>query len=188
VEQTDLLKFAIEALEKLCIPYAIVGSFASSAWGESRFTQDIDILIDLKPGQIKSLCEAFAPPDYYVSEAAAQEAVRRPSQFNVIHPASGNKIDFMIASPAKWTTAQLRRRKRIALFPDRDADVAAPEDVILGKLLYYREGGSEKHIRDITGIVKVSGQYLDRDYLARSAAQLGVADMWEAILNAVERR
>jgi hypothetical protein len=66
--------------------------------------------------------------------------------------------------------------------------VAAPEDVILGKLLYYREGGSEKHIRDITGIVKVSGQYLDRDYLARSAAQLGVADMWEAILNAVERR
>jgi hypothetical protein len=178
---------AIATLEQLGIPYAIVGSFASGAWGESRFTQDIDILIDVDAGQVKSLCDAFAGPEFYVSEAAAREAVRRQGQFNVIHPASGNKIDFMIAGSAGWVTTQLQRRRRIPIFADQDADVAAPEDVILGKLLYYREGGSEKHLRDITGILKISGSSLDRDYVARMAAQLGVADMWEAILNSMER-
>jgi hypothetical protein len=47
VDQPELLKFTIQTLERLKIPYAIVGSFASGVWGESRFTQDIDILIDL---------------------------------------------------------------------------------------------------------------------------------------------
>ena len=82
----------------------------------------------------------------------------------------------MLAGPADWIAVQLKRRKRIALFSDRGADVASPEDVILGKLLYYRDGGSEKHLRDITGILKISGQYLDRKYLAQTAARLGVAD------------
>jgi hypothetical protein len=36
----------------------------------------------------------FPPPDFYLSIDAAREAVRLQSQFNVIHPASGMKVDF----------------------------------------------------------------------------------------------
>ncbi len=36
MEQPDLLKFVIQALERLKIPYAIAGSFASGVWGDSR--------------------------------------------------------------------------------------------------------------------------------------------------------
>jgi hypothetical protein len=185
VEQTDLLRLAVESLDNLSIPYAIVGSFASGAWGESRFTQDIDILIDLKLAQVHSLCDVFLRSDCYVSETAAQEAVQCLGQFNVIHPSSGNKIDFMIAGGTAWTTAQLQRRRRIALLPDREADVAAPEDVILGKLVYYSEGGSEKHLRDITGMIKISGENLDLQYVARFATQLGVAEIWQAVLERI---
>ena len=181
MEQTDLLRLAIESLDELRIPYAIVGSFASGAWGESRFTQDIDILVDVKAGQVNSLCRAFAEADCYVSEAAAHEAVAQKGQFNVIHPASANKIDFVIAGATPWTTAQLQRRRRVALFPDREADLAAPEDVILGKLVYYREGGSEKHLRDIAGILKISGRSLDWSYIENFANQLGVAEIWQAV-------
>jgi hypothetical protein len=181
VEQTDLLKRAVEILDELSIPYAIIGSFASGAWGESRFTQDIDILVALTPSQATALCKAFPDPDFYVSETAAQEAATRRSQFNVIHPASGNKIDFMIAGATPWSLAQLQRRKRIAISADQDAAFAAPEDVILGKLLYYAEGGSEKHLRDITGILKISGDGVDRGYISRFASQLGVQDIWEAV-------
>ena len=59
MEQFDLLRLAIESLDSLGVPYAIVGSFASSVWGESRFTQDMDILVDLKLAQVRSLCETF---------------------------------------------------------------------------------------------------------------------------------
>jgi hypothetical protein len=182
VEQTDLLRAAIQALERLDIPYALVGSFASGAWGESRFTQDIDIVVALLPAQVRTLCDAFPQPDFYVSLSAAEEAVRQGGQFNVIHPASGNKIDFMIAGNTPWADAQLKRSRRLTLFADIQANVAAPEDVILGKLIYFREGGSDKHLRDITGILKISGQQVDRSYISQYATQLGVADIWQAVL------
>jgi hypothetical protein len=185
VEQTDLLKRAVEILDQLSIPYAIVGAFASGVWGESRFTQDIDILVAVTPSQASALCKAFPAPDFYANETAAQEAVTRRSQFNVIHPASGNKIDFMIAGATPWSLAQLQRRKRVAISADHDAAFAAPEDVILGKLLYYAEGGSEKHLRDITGILKISGDSVDRQYVSKFASELGVFDIWEAVLTRV---
>ena len=187
MEQSDLLKVAIRNLRLLNVPYAIVGSFASSVWGESRLTQDIDIVVDLKPQQVVSLCDAFPDPEFYVSRTAAEEAVARTGQFNVIHPSSGNKIDFMVAGQTNWAVAQLQRSKCVAIFPDQDAQVAAPEDVILGKLVYYREGGSDKHLRDIAGMLKFSGDMIDRAYVDEFARRLGVVDIWEAVLNSIER-
>jgi hypothetical protein len=186
VEQSDLLKMVLETLERLHIPYAIVGSFASGIWGESRFTQDIDIVVDLDAEQVKLLGGAFPDPEFYISQTAADEAVERRGQFNVIHPTSGNKIDFMVVGHDDWGRALLARRKGLAIFAEQTASVAAPEDVILGKLLYYREGGSEKHLRDITGILKISGDVVDREYVTRFANQLGLTDLWQAVLARLE--
>jgi hypothetical protein len=185
VEQPELLKYTIQALEQLAIPYAIVGSFASGVWGETRFTQDIDILVALAPADVERLRAVFPSEDFYLSDAAARQAIAQGGQFNVIHPSSGNKIDFMIAGQEPWKKAQLERRMRVPFFPDLNGAVAAPDDVILGKLVYYRDGGSEKHLRDIAGILKFSGDVVDREYVARSAAQVGVSDTWEAILNSL---
>jgi hypothetical protein len=186
VEQIDLLRFAIEALERLGIRYALVGSYASGVWGETRFTQDIDLLLELGVANVVQLCNAFPAEEFYVSQSAAQEAVARCGQFNVIHPASGNKIDFMVAGKTAWSTAQLERRKRVVLFKEQEVDVAAPEDVIIGKLVYYREGGSVKHLRDITGILKISGAAVDREYITQFARQLGLSDIWQQVRESVE--
>ncbi len=182
MEQTDLLRYAIETLEQLNLPYALVGSFASGAYGEPRFTHDIDIILELPAGDIPRFCHAFPAPDFYLSEAAVREAVRRTSQFNVIHPASGNKIDFILNRQDAWGHSQLARRQPIPIFSDRHGYVASPEDVILGKMVYYREGGSEKHLRDITGVLRISGNLVDRDYVAHFSKQLGLTEIWEAVL------
>ena len=42
---------------------------------------------------------------------------------------------------------------------------------------YYRDGASEKHLRDITGILKVSDAGLDRGYVDRWAKARGLAEM-----------
>jgi hypothetical protein len=47
MEQSELLRFAITALERLAVPYLITGSTATIAFGEPRFTNDFDIEIDL---------------------------------------------------------------------------------------------------------------------------------------------
>ncbi len=46
---------------------------------------------------------------------------------------------------------------------------------------YYREGGSEKHLRDITGILKVSGDEIDRTYIDQWARRLDLNEIWKAI-------
>ncbi|MBC8289785.1 MAG: hypothetical protein H8E37_05660 [Planctomycetes bacterium] len=181
MKQVELLQFTIELLDRLEITYAIVGSFASGAYGEPRFTQDIDILVELQRHHIEELCRSFPPAEFYVSKAAVQEAVSNRRPFNVIHPTSGNKIDFMLTRNDEWGASQLSRRQLIEVATGCHGFVASPEDIILGKLVYYREGGSEKHLRDITGILKVAVEEIDSDYICRYADILNVRDAWDAI-------
>lgn len=49
-------------------------------------------------------------------------------------------------------------------------------------MLYYQDGGSEKDVRDITGIPVRSGHHLNRPYLDRHADALGVEEEWRSIL------
>ena len=71
----------------------------------------------------------------------------------------------------------------LAAFPAEnfEADFAAPEDAIIKKMEHYREGGSEKHLRDTTGIPLTSGAEVDRAYIGNWARQLGLGEIWEAI-------
>lgn len=186
MEQGELLLYAVGVLEEQNVTYLLVGSMASGAYGEPRLTHDIDIVVDLALSQAPAICAAFPPPDYYVSLEAAREAVRNRRSFNVVHPTSGNKIDFLVARDDEWGRTQLARRKRIPVLPDVDAYAADPRDVILGKLLYYQEGGSEKHLRDITSMLNVSAGEIDRDDVAKWASRLGVEDVWQIILDRLQ--
>src|SRR4051812_36900929 len=121
------------------MPYMIVGSFASGAYGEPRMTHDIDIVIEPSPTQLEELSDAFSPVDFYVSHEAAREALRAGGQFNVLDPTSANKIDFMIARADRWGREQMSRRERMLILPDQAGFAARPEDVIISKLLYYHE-------------------------------------------------
>src|ERR1035438_4843340 len=98
----------------------LVGSVASGVYGEPRLTLDIDIVIDPADQDIARLCAAFDPDEFYISLDAARQALRQPGgQFNVIHPASGNKIDFMIARHDPWGQQQMARRHRTQILPSR---------------------------------------------------------------------
>jgi len=181
VEQTDLLRLVLDVLESRSIPYMVVGSFASATYGEPRFTYDIDFVVELTDRDVPGFVAAFPDTDFYLSPEAIRDAIRRRFQFNVVHPASGNKIDFMFPRDDEWGRAQMARRHRVRLLPDREGYAAAPEDVILGKLLYFAEGGSDKHLRDIVGMLRVSSDQIDRSDVEAWARKLGVEDVWAAV-------
>lgn len=183
MSQRDLLARLVEVLQALGVRFMLVGSYGSTAWGEARFTQDIDVVVDLTQDDVLPLVRAFPAPEFYISPDAVQDAVRRRGQFNVIHATSGNKVDFIVVRGDVWGHTQLARRRDVDLGGGLLVPVAAPEDVILGKLEYYREGGSEKHLRDIAGILRVSARAIDHEYLARWAQQLGLGEVWQAVLS-----
>ncbi len=152
-------------------------SISRTPWSV-RFTQDIDIAVRLGREDVDGLCDAFRDDQFYVSVVAAREAVERLSQFNVLYPSTNNKIDFMVIGNDPWNRSQMERRQRRIIAGLCECYVAAPEDIILGKLIYYREGGSDKHLRDIAGILSTSGEIIDPVYLDKWVTTLGVTQAW----------
>ena len=183
--QTDLLRQTITVLEQLRIRYLICGSFASATFGEPRMTLDIDIVVQLTQSEGEGLCREFPAPDFYVSLAAAREAISGRRRFNVIHPETGNKVDFMVAGDDEWSQSQVDRAHRTELLPGVSGLVSSPEDVVISKMRYYQEGGSEKHLRDCAGVLTIQRERVDRSYIVRWAAHFGLLEIWEAILQRV---
>lgn len=186
METSDLLRFVVDTCERLGLRYFITGSMATIFFGEPRLTNDIDIVVDLPRERTAEFAASFPAGEFYVSEEAIQRAVNRRTQFNVIHPASGLKVDVMIPAPTPFNASRFRRTRRLKPAADYEATFASPEDVILKKLEYYREGGSEKHLRDIAGILRVSRDQIDLSYLEEWADRQGLTDLWNEVREAAE--
>jgi hypothetical protein len=184
MEHSDLLRHATQVCEGLGLTYLVTGSTATIVYGEPRFTNDIDIVVDLPPALVSAFCAGFPDDQFYISEAAVSDAVRRQHQFNVLHPSSGLKIDFIVMTNSDFDQSRRRRARSLAVFPDRKVSFVAPEDVIIKKMAYFQEGGSDKHLRDIAGVLRIQGPALDRAYISDWAARFGLDEIWRQILAA----
>jgi hypothetical protein len=188
MEPSDLLHFLVSTLEQLGLRYFVTGSTVTIFHGEPRFTNDIDVVVDLPEAAVADLCRQFAEDDFYVSVDAARDAVRRRSQFNIIHPRSGLKIDVIIPAETAFNRSRFSRAMRVNAGGDWEAMFSSPEDAILRKMEFYQEGGSDKHLRDIAGVLKANAGGLDTAYIEQWAATLGVTDVWRAILARLDRQ
>jgi hypothetical protein len=175
---TDLLDLFVRPISRLGWPYAVTGSVGSMFYAEPRFTNDVDVVLRIPAGGARTLRAAFPEPAFYrpsVEEIALECARASRGHINVIHIESGLKADLYFAGAdplSEWALSSARTLE-VAGLPVR---VAPPEYVILRKLSYYREGGSEKHLRDIRGVLMLADPPVDRDALLR---RLDEADLGE---------
>lgn len=183
MEPEDLLRVVTIACEKLQLQYFVTGSTATIAYGEPRFTNDIDVVIELSEDKIGLFCNEFSVSDFYLSESAVMAAVKNRSQFNLIHPTSGLKVDFMVVPMTDFDRSRMSRVRELPVLEDKLVRFASPEDAILMKLRYYQMGHSDKHLRDIHGVLKIQGAKIDRCYIADWSTKLGVAQEWIQILD-----
>jgi len=181
LQPNELLQRAADFFDREGIAYRIVGSMASIAYGEPRFTNDIDILVELSLEQSETLCQAFPAPDFYVSLSAVQDAIRRRHQFNIIHLGSGLKVDVILRKETEFSRADISHGRRLKSEGAYDAWFASPENVILMKLRYYQEGGSEKHLRDIASILLTQGSTIDCRYIDSWSETLAVSVEWQLV-------
>ena len=181
MEQSDLLKFLCTHLQRVGIRYFITGSQATIAYGEPRFTNDIDVVVDLDETTCEAFCDGFPPEDFYLNRDTARQEVARQGMFNIIHPASGLKIDVIIPSQSSFDQQRFERGLPIAIAEDCTAIFSSAEDIILQKMTWHQAGGGERHLRDIQGILKVRGEALDRAYIEQQARELGVTDLWHEL-------
>jgi len=170
----ELMQKMVDFLERESVPYRIVGSMASIVYGEPRFTNDVDVLVDLPANRVDALCREFQPPDYFVAAHAVQQAIASRRQFNIIHIPAGLKIDMILSEDSEFGRLDITLGERLKSEGFFNALFASPENVILKKLVYFREGGSDKHLRDIAGMFLIQGDRVDQEYLSEWARKLGV--------------
>lgn len=178
----------VDVLDSLDIPFAVAGSVASSSYGFSRTTMDVDVLMAMDGPKIPAFAAKLGADFYCDPEhIASQFAIRRAA--NVIHIPTAWKIDLFLLDDAPWPRSQMLRRSTRGVKPDGETLVECPvlsvEDTVLGKLAWYRAGGevSERQWNDLRGIRRVVGSALDLNYLRQWANTLGLADLLERLLD-----
>lgn len=147
--EPDLIELFVQPLDELGIRYLVSGSVAAMLYGEPRVTHDIDLVVFLRHNDIARLPIAFPPPEFYVPppEVIGAETSRERGSFNIIHTDSGLKADLYTAGRDDMDAWAFRRPTKYSI-KGTTINLAPPEYVIVRKLEFYREGGSEKHVRD----------------------------------------
>jgi hypothetical protein len=181
----SLLGFVAALLERAGVPYMVAGSFASTFYASPRTTADVDIVIDTDAAGLDRLLAGLDPARFYVDADTARDAYRRRSMFNVIDMESGWKIDFVIRKARPFSIEEVSRRRAgellgVPLF------IASPEDVIISKLEWAKDSGSERQLRDVAEVL--AGQAnLDSAYIERWVDELDLRTEWAAAQASVPR-
>ncbi len=166
------------ALDQAGIGYMLSGSFASAHYGAPRSTQDIDLVIEAAPAQLRKFIDALPSGEYYADLDSALEAHRRQSMCNVIDLATGWKIDLIIRKSRAFSQEEFRRRQRVSLH-GVPLFVASAEDVVISKLEWAKLAQSRRQIEDAAAILRVRWDALDHSYLAKWIAELGLKKEWD---------
>jgi hypothetical protein len=174
----EKLKAALEAAD---IPYFVTGSFASSAHGVPRSTNDIDIAIAPSRGQLVKLLKQF-PRDQFAAEVEdALDAFEHQSLFNIVDYATMWKVDFIIITqPTPFDAARFSRRGVVEIAGVR-LYTASPEDILLTKLWWAKLGESERQVSDSVGILQVQRETLDLTYIEHWVAILELEQQWAIV-------
>jgi hypothetical protein len=183
VSSPELHRVLLHPLHKTGIAYMVTGAVAAIAYGEPRMTNDVDLVVQLEPTDSDKLTDAFASTEYYVPppEVIEEERLRqRHGHFNIIHYDSALRADIYLVGDDplhEWAMA----RRRTAPIGGDAVWIAPPEYVIVRKLEYFEQSASDRHLRDIAGMLGVSSEQIDQGVLARLIAERELDTTWRRV-------
>ncbi|MCL5407411.1 MAG: nucleotidyltransferase [Patescibacteria group bacterium] len=175
-ELKNLVKIA-KVLDGLKIPYYITGGFAVSIYGRPRFTADIDMVIKMSHPTVRDfttkLQEIF--PKGYVDENQINDALAWRGEFNIIDPESGLKVDFFITKDDEFEKECFKKARPQDI--GYKVNFTNPENLIISKLIWYRNSESTRQLEDIASVVDIQKK-LDQQYLTLWISKLGLEQEW----------
>jgi hypothetical protein len=178
-DAVDIAVLVATAIEKVGGAYFVGGSLASSMQGEPRATNDIDIVLEMPLGRIREFVETLGS-NFEVDVDSLRSALLNGASCNIFFLPVLMKIDLFGVGSTPYDEMEFSRKRAVLI---RDPDVhlvlKTPEDTVLRKLWWFRQGGevSDRQWRDVAQVLKISGPRMDTTYLDRWAESLGVGDL-----------
>ena len=177
--ELDILRDVTRKFDQLNIQYMLTGSLAMSYYSQPRMTRDIDLVVNISQTSIKKM-ETLFIADYYISIDSVINAIDNEFMFNLIHTESSIKVDCIVRKKEEYRLTEFERRQKIRL-TDFDIYIVSKEDLIISKLIWFKDSNSELQKKDIKNLL-VSGY--DKDYLQRWILRLNLKKHYEDVLNA----
>lgn len=158
-----------------------VGSIASSAYGERRTTLDLDVVAIVASHNAARFPAVFPEADFYCPPAEVIEAEAARTEhghFNLIHHHSVYKADIYLATGREFERWAFQNRRAVTA-GETPVWLAPPEFVIVQKLEFFLQGGSDKHLRDIRGMLAVTD--VDRALISAEVERRGLEAEWHKV-------
>lgn len=174
------LRDITRVMERLAIPYAVIGGVAVRAYGIPRPTYDLDFTISIPRHLMRELFDAVEADGYTVAESYRagwiDEVGGMPLvKFRCYIQGQGVDVDvFLAETPFQ---RELLSRKQQVVTPDGATWLASPEDIILLKLIADRP----RDLVDIEDILFTQGE-LNWDYMSRWADKIGIRESLDEVL------
>jgi hypothetical protein len=181
--EANLFLMFTQRLNSLGVAYMVSGSVAVIIYGEPRLTHDVDLIVVLEWEDIARLREAFPPAEFYcppVEVIEVEMAREQRGHFNIIHHETGFKADVYLSGRDPLHAWGLAKARQLEV-DGQVLVVAPPEYVILRKLEYFRDGGSEKHLRDIRSMLDTSPVAIQNAELEQQIAARGLQEAWRQL-------
>ena len=176
--ELDILRDVTSKFKQLEIQYMLTGSLAMSYYAQQRMTRDIDLVVNIFPDIVEKMESVFTP-DYYISVESVKDAINNAFIFNLIHTNSSIKVDCIVRKKDKYRITEFERRHKIRL-TDFEVYIVSKEDLIISKLIWFKESGSDLQKRDIKNLL---GSGCDSDYLLNWIGRLNLTKEYQAIIN-----
>lgn len=147
-------------LNKLKIPYMVIGGQAVLLYGEPRLTKDIDITLGIGVEDYKKVLDLVSKLDLKVLSDDPERFVKDFMVFPLREEKSNIKIDF-IFSFTPYERAAINRSKKVNM-ENTDINFASVEDIIIHKIF----AGRPRDLEDVKTIILKNPKF-DKGYVAK---------------------
>jgi hypothetical protein len=161
-----VLLASLDTLEAGGFDYLLYGGLAAGLWGEPRYTEDVDLVLFLPERHAFKFLREASKHGFFVEEDLAIQQIQVSGWARL--PFGERKSPWhldLTLGDSPFDKSALSRKKQVDLF-ERKVWLAAPEDLVLYKLVSWRD----RDVMDVHAIVKRQGKALDAAYLRKWVA------------------
>lgn len=159
-------------LDALKVGHCLIGGLAVSVHGIPRFTDDVDFLVSagIKKFQdeLRRMVEERGGSCRYIK-------AHRGDPLGDMFLLSIGEVKVDLVTEKHPYERQCLERARREQFEGASLPIVAPEDLIIIKLA----DGGPQDLYDVAGILEVSGDSLDTEYLKQQVARWSLENEWD---------
>lgn len=173
---TEALLELIGCLERVAVPYMVVGSYSSNYYGIPRSTKDADLVVHLPSSRWAELARAL-PSEIELESQTSFEMVTSTRKELLRVKDSLFQIEMFWLSEDAHDQSRFSRRQRIEVFPGSFVYLPTAEDVVIQKLRWSRGAKRPKDFSDTMAVLQVQGRKLDWPYIEKWCGEHGTLEL-----------